>query len=122
HIEYVPDLPVRAGVRQGVGEVTPVVADGALAQGDGAVPGQGVGIQQHAAACRGIGRDEQDGLILQAVVVGIEPVPAVLLRRAPTLEIPDLLQPLRYGVPAWNRRQITRAELALRLHPRARLR
>src|SRR6185437_3356807 len=63
--------------------------------------------------------DIDDGLVLQAVAVGIEPVAAEVLGRAPALEIPDPCQAIENVLPARARIEETARELRLLLHPGA---
>src|SRR6185437_17066949 len=53
--------------------------------------------------------------------MGVEPVTAMALRSAPTLDVPDLLQLPGDRIAAWQCIEIRTAELVLSLHPGTRL-
>jgi hypothetical protein len=111
-------VPVAAAAGDRVAEQLAVVARGEIRQSHGAVGRQRVRVeQQPALAVQRVGHLEHR-LVLQAGVVGEEPFPAELLRRAGALEVPQTgeavadLRPLRDGLQERLR------DLVLGRHPR----
>ena len=74
HPADMPGLPVRAGIRQAVSQVLAVPADSRAAQGDRAIFGEGVGVDQHLRVTVQVIKPVKHVLVLQAVV-GIKEIP-----------------------------------------------
>ena len=89
---HVPGLPVGAGLGDAVGQVLAVVADRHAGQGDGAVLGPGVRIEQHARLAVERVRDVEDRLVLQAVVADVEVTAARLEGSGILLVVPQFGQ------------------------------
>ena len=68
-----PGGPVGAGLGEGVGEVFAVVTFGGAGDGDGAIGGEGVGVEEEGFLGAGfVVAPEEDALVLEAGFAGVE--------------------------------------------------
>ena len=114
----VPRLPVRAHAGSRVGEQGTVAAGIDLADGDRAVLGQAVRVeQQPPRRVRRVHDNIQHGLRRQAGVAKLEPAAAVLERRSGLRVSPEFRQPGPDGRPLRHGGQEALGQLVLRLDP-----
>ena len=113
----VPGHPVGAGLGAGVGKLFAVVADRPAGERRRAVGLPLVGIKQHPARLVELVLHEEDRLILQAVVTGIEVPATVLDRSAELLVVPQVGQPFADGVALGDGLEIRLGDLVLGFNP-----
>ena len=92
-IAEVPDVPVRAAVRERVGQPLAIGARLPLRQRDGGIVALAVRVDQHARRCVERVGHVQHALVLRAVVAQVEIFAALASRHAEALVSPELLEP-----------------------------
>ncbi len=121
HVPDVPVLPVGARRRDAVGEVSAVVAERDAGERDGAVLGEGVGVEQDAPGLGQVARDPEHGLVLQARVAEVPVELAHPLGDGPALVVPYLRQPGGDRIPPRHGREVRFGQGVLGLDPGLRL-
>ena len=117
NLHHVPRGPIRTGLGAGVGHVLSIIAEGQAGQGDCAVLGPLVRIEQHPRlVVQGVPH-VQDRLVLQAVVLEVVVAAPFLHRRGVLGEVPEVGQAAEDGLPLGNRLEVGVGDLVFGGHP-----
>ena len=116
-VEHLPHVPVGSRLGRAVGGVLAVVGRHEPGQGDGAVFGPLVRVEQHPGRTVEGVLGVQDALVLQPVVLGEEVPAADLVGRREPLVVPQLGHPPLDGLPLGQAVQVAEGDLVLGRHP-----
>ena len=117
HAHHPPHPPVRAAVRDRVGQPPSVRRRAPACQGDRAVRRQRHGVDEHPGLGVRAVLDVQDRLLLRAVVVGVERPPLALGGQAEALVVPQGAQPLLQPRALRDGAEVALRQLVLRRDP-----
>jgi hypothetical protein len=117
HVQHGPGVPVRTTIGAAVGHVSAGLADRGPAEGDGAVLGPAVGVQQQLGLGVEAVGDVQLAVVPAAVVVVVEVAASVLSGLAVLLVGPQLFDPVPDGLALGHLGEVAEGQLVLGLDP-----